>query len=153
MPGLPFFSIFGGFSFVFVAPCRRLAYVVYLVSHCFWRRLSCYAFMFPDFSNYSHCFNNLLNSFQYYILQSYTLHHYYAFTLYIPIIHNFFLYHTLFTFISIIHSIIFSFILLVHFCTVSCFYICSIGTIMQGYYYLSSTIVYDVSRRSSLSFL
>ena len=72
----------------------RLAYVVYLVSLCFWRRLSCYAFMFPDFSNYSHCFNNLLNSFQYYILQLSTLHHYHAFTLYIPTIHNFFLYPT-----------------------------------------------------------
>ena len=95
MPGLPFFSIFGGFSFAFVAPCRRLAYIVYLVSRCFWRRLSCYAFMFPDFSNYSHCFNNLLNSFQYYILQLSTLHHYHAFTLYIPTIHNFSLYHTL----------------------------------------------------------
>ena len=83
-----------------------------------------------SFSNYSFCFNNPINSFQYYILQLYTLHHYYAFTLYIPIIHNFFLYHTLFTFISIIHSIIFFFILLVHFCTVSCFYICSIGTII-----------------------
>ena len=95
MPGLPFFSIFGGFSFAFVAPCRRLAYIVYLVSHCFWRRLSCYAFMFPDFSNYSHCFNNILNSFQYYILQLYILYHYHAFTLYIPTIHNFYLYHPL----------------------------------------------------------
>ena len=94
MPLPPIFSIFGGFSFAFVAPCRRLAYIVYLVSHCFWRRLSCYAFMFPDFSNYSHCFNNLLNSFQYYILQLSTLHHYHSFTLYIPTIHNFFLYYT-----------------------------------------------------------
>ena len=42
-----------------------------------------------------------------------------------------FFYTTLFPFISIIHSIIFFFILLVHFCTVSCFYICSIGTIIQ----------------------
>ena len=95
MPGLPFFSIFGGFSFAFVAPCRRLAYIVYLVSRCFWRRLSCYAFIFPDFSNYSFYFNNPLNSFQYYILQLSTLHHYHAFTLYIPTIHNFSLYHTL----------------------------------------------------------
>ena len=95
MPGLPFFSIFGGFSSLFVVPCRRLAYIVSLVSHCFWRRLPCYAFMFPYFSNYSHCFNNLLNSFQYYILQLSTLHHYHAFTLYIPTIHNFSLYHTL----------------------------------------------------------
>ena len=95
MPGLPFFSIFGCFSFAFVAPCRRLVYIVYLVSHCFWRRLSCYAFMFPVFSNYSFCFNNPLNSFQYHILQLSTLHHYYAFTLYIPTIHNFSLYHTL----------------------------------------------------------
>ena len=94
MPLPPIFSIFGGFSSLFVVPCRRLAYIVYLVSHCFWRRLSCYAFMFPDFSNYSHCFNNLLNSFQYYILQLSTLHHYHAFTLYTPTIHNFFLYHT-----------------------------------------------------------
>lgn len=95
MPLPPIFSIFGGFSFAFVAPCRRLAYIVYLVSHCFWRRLSCYAFMFPDFSNYSFCFNNPLNSFQHYILQLSTLHHYHAFTLYIPTIHNFSLYHTL----------------------------------------------------------
>ena len=95
MPLSPFFSIFGGFSSLFVVPCRRLAYIVYLVSRCFWRRLSCYAFMFPDFSNYSHCFNNILNSFQYYILQLSTLHHYHAFTLYIPTIHNFSLYHTL----------------------------------------------------------
>ena len=94
MPLPPIFSIFGGFSSLFVVPCRRLAYIVYLVSHCFWRRLPCYAFMFPDFSNYSHCFNNLLNSFQYYILQLSTLHHYHAFTLYTPTIHNFFLYHT-----------------------------------------------------------
>ena len=99
MPLPPIFSIFGGFSFAFVAPCRRLAYIVYLVSHCFWRRLSCYAIMFPYFSNYSHCFNNLLNSFQYYILQLSTLHHYHAFTLYIPTIHNFFLYYT-FPFLS-----------------------------------------------------
>ena len=95
MPLPPIFSIFGGFSFAFVAPCRRLAYIVYLVSRCFWRRLSCYAFMFPDFSNYSNCFNNLLNSFQYHILQLYTLHNYHAFTLYIPTIHNFSLYNTL----------------------------------------------------------
>ena len=95
MPLPPFFSIFGGFSFAFVAPCRRLAYIVYLVSLCFWRRLSCYAFMFPDFSNCSYYFNNLLNSFQYYILQLFTLHHYHAFTLYIPTIHNFSLYYTL----------------------------------------------------------
>lgn len=88
----PFSAVF---SFAFVAPCRRLAYIVYLVSHCFWRRLPCYAIMFPYFSNYSHCFNNLLNSFQYYILQLSTLHHYHAFTLYIPTIHNFSLYHTL----------------------------------------------------------
>ena len=64
-----------------------------------------------------------------------------------------FFYTTLFPFISIIHSIIFFFILLVHFCTVSCFYICSISTIIQVYYYLFDTIVYDVSRRLSLSFL
>ena len=64
-----------------------------------------------------------------------------------------FFYTTLFPFISIIHSIIFFFILPVHFYNLPCFLICSIGTIMQGYYYLSSTIVYDVSRRSSSSFL
>ena len=95
MPLPPIFSIFGGFSFAFVAPCRRLTYIVYLVSHCFWRRLFCYAFMFPVFSNYSFYFNNPLNSFQYYILQLSTLHHYHAFTLYIPTIHNFSLYHPL----------------------------------------------------------
>ena len=94
MPLPPIISIFGGFSFAFVAPCRRLTYIVYLVSHCFWRRLFCYAFMFPVFSNYSFYFNNPLNSFQYYILQLSTLHHYHAFTLYIPTIHNFFLYYT-----------------------------------------------------------
>lgn len=90
---------FSPFSAVFLSLSSRLAAVlpcfVYLVSRYFWRRLSCYAFMFPDFSNYSHCFNNLLNSFQYYILQLYTLHHYHAFTLYIPTIHNFFLYYIL----------------------------------------------------------
>ena len=64
-----------------------------------------------------------------------------------------FIYTTLFPFISTVHSIILSFILPVHFYNLPCFLICSIGTIMQGYYYLSSTIVYDVSRRSSLSFL
>lgn len=95
MPLPPIISIFGCFSSLFVVPCRRLAYIVYLVSHCFWRRLSCYAFMFPDFSNYSFYFNNPLNSFQYYILQLSTLHHYHAFTLYIPTIHNFSLYHPL----------------------------------------------------------
>ena len=51
--------------------------------------------MFPVFSNYSFYFNNHLNSFQYYILQLYILHHYHAFTLYIPVIHNFSLYNTL----------------------------------------------------------
>ena len=88
----PFSAVFLSLSL-----CRvcYLALVVSLVSRCFWRRLSCYAFMFPYFSNYSHCFNNLLNSFQYYILQLSTLHHYHAFTLYIPTIHNFSLYHTL----------------------------------------------------------
>lgn len=96
MPLPPIIGIIGCYSYSFVAPCRlALPCFVYLVSHCFWRRLSCYAFMFPDFSNYSHCFNNLLNSFQYYILQLYILHHYHAFTLYIPTIHNFSLYHTL----------------------------------------------------------
>ena len=60
-----------------------------------------------------------------------------------------FFYTTLFPFVSIAHSIIFSFILIVHFCTVSCFLVCSIGTIIQGCIYLSSTIVCDVSRRSS----
>ena len=64
-----------------------------------------------------------------------------------------FFYIILFPFISTVHSIIFSFILSVHFYNLPCFLICSIGTIMQEYYYLSSTIVYDVSRRSSLSFL
>ena len=68
---------------------------VYLVSRYFWRRLLCYAFMFPVFSNYSFYFNNPLNSFQYYILQLPTLHHYHAFYLYIPTIHNFSLYHPL----------------------------------------------------------
>ena len=90
---------FSPFSAVFLSLSSRLAAVlpcfVYLVSRYFWRRLSCYAFMFPDFSNYSHCFNNLLNSFQYYILQLSILHYYHAFTLYIPAIHNFSLYYTL----------------------------------------------------------
>lgn len=83
-------------AFLLFSSCRvyRLALFVYLVSRYFWRRLPCYAFMFPVFSNYSFYFNNPLNSFQYYILQLSTLHHYHAFTLYIPAIHNFFLYHT-----------------------------------------------------------
>lgn len=82
------------FSFRRALPAA-LPCFVYLVSRYFWRRLPCYAFMFPVFSNYSFYFNNPLNSFQYYILQSYILHHYHAFTLYIPTIHNFSLYHTL----------------------------------------------------------
>ena len=84
-------------AFLLFSSCRvyRLALFVYLVSRYFWRRLPCYAFMFPVFSNYSFYFNNPLNSFQYYILQLSTLHHYHAFTLYIPAIHNFSLYHTL----------------------------------------------------------
>lgn len=89
---------FSPFSAVFLSLSSRLAAVlpcfVYLVSRYFWRRLPCYAFMFPVFSNYSFYFNNPLNSFQYYILQLSTLHYYHAFTLYIPTIHNFFLYHT-----------------------------------------------------------
>lgn len=78
------------FSFRRALPAA-LPCFVYLVSRYFWRRLPCYAFMFPAFSNYSFYFNNPLNSFQYYILQLSILHHYHAFTLYITTIHNLFL--------------------------------------------------------------
>lgn len=72
----PFSAVFLSLSSCLVC---RLALFVSLVSRYFWRRLPCYAFTFPDFSNYSFCFNNPLNSFQYYILQLYILHHYHAF--------------------------------------------------------------------------
>ena len=103
MPGLPFFSIFGCFSSLFVVPCLPpcLALSILLVATfggaCLAMplRFQFFPFTFPVFSNYSFCFNNPLNSFQYYILQLSILHHYHAFTLYIPTIHNFSLYHTL----------------------------------------------------------
>lgn len=89
------FLHFRRFFFSFrLALSAALPCFVYLVSRYFWRRLPCYAFTFPVFSNYSFYFNNPLNSFQYYILQLPTLHHYHAFYIYIPTIHNFSLYHT-----------------------------------------------------------
>ena len=154
MPLPPIFSIFGGFSSLFVVPCLSSCLVCL---SCQSLRLSLVCLvslsamlaetnkLFQLSFKYFHIFHCNILYFPYYhllILLPYTF----------PPSITFF-YTTLFHFISIIHSIIFLFILLVHFCTVSCFYICSIGTIIQGYYYLSGIIVYDVSRRLSLYLL
>lgn len=154
MPGLPFFSIFGCFSSLFVVPCLPPCFVC-LFGQSLRLSLVCLVSLsamlaetnklFQLSFKYFNIFHYNILYFQYYhllILPPYTFPPSITF-FYIPLFH----------FISTIHSIIFSFILSVHFCTVSCFYICAIGTIMQGYYYLSDIIVYDVSRRLSLSFL
>ena len=141
MPGLPFFSIFGGFSSLFVVPCLPPCFVC-LFGQSLRLSLVCLVSLSAMLAETNKIFQL---SFKYYHILIFSP---YTFQLSIT-----FIYTTLFPFISIIHSIIFFFIFLVHFCTVSCFYICSIGTIIQGYYYLSSIIVYDVSRRLSLYFL
>ena len=154
MPLPPIFSIFGGFSSLFVLPCLPPC-LACLFGQSLRLSLVCLALLsamlaetnklFQLSFKYFHIFHcNILYFIHYHLL----IHPPYTFPPSIT-----FFYTTLFPFISIIHSIIFFFILLVHFCTVSCFYICSIGTIIQGYYYLSSIIVYDVSRRLSLYFL